>query len=82
MISLDKFENGSCLVKNKVVGSNFVYALEATLSGQYSLNLVTVFVVMISSMRLEMPHVGLNTRPLGEIIEEPMLVTKGFWFKI
>ena len=82
MISLDKFENGSCLVKNKVIRSDLVYGLEATLSGQYSLNLVTVFVMMISSMSLEMPHVRSNTRPLGEIIEEPMLVTKGLWFKI
>ena len=30
---------------------------------------------------LKMGRIGSTTRSLGQIIEDPMLVTKGFWFK-
>ena len=32
-------------------------------------------------MSWEMGHVGSKTRSLGQIIEEPMRVTKGLWFQ-
>ena len=47
----------------------------ATFSVQYSWKLVTMF-VLISSMSLEMGHVGSKPRSLGQRIEEPTLVTK------
>ena len=56
---------------------NLMCALEATFSVQYSGKFVTMFVLMISQLSLEMGYVGSKTRSLGQIIEKPMLVTKG-----
>ena len=53
---------------------NLVYALEATFSVQYAWNLVTMFVLMIS-------HDLGKTMSRNQIKEEPMLVTRGLWFK-
>ena len=50
---------------------NLLYPLEAAFS-------VTMFVKVIFTMNLELGYVGSKTRSLGQIIEEPMLVTKGF----
>ena len=60
---------------------NLLYALEAIFSVVDSWKLVTMFTFMISQIRLEMGHVGSKTRSLGQIIKEPMLVTKGLGFE-
>ena len=57
-----------------------MYTLEATFPVQYTLKLITMFVLMIFPMSLEMGYIGSKPRSLGQIIEELMLVTKGLWF--
>ena len=63
----------------------FAYAIEATFSVQYSLNLVGMFVLMNSWTTSKRGHIELETRSAGEILEklfvhhreEPILITKG-----
>ena len=58
-----------------------MYTLEATFSTQHPWKLVTMFVFMIAQMSLEMGHAGPKTRSVGQIIFEPVLITKMLWFK-
>ena len=73
-----------------------MYALEATFSVRLSWNLVSsrdqifglILMKLVQSFALikpcaflKMGHIGSKTRSLGQIIEDPMLVTKGLWFK-
>ena len=75
---LDKFENGSCLVKTRSLGQTLEKPCVCCRDQIFGLILMKrVFALMKPCTVLKMGQIGSKTRSLGQIIEDLMLVTKG-----
>ena len=76
----EKFENGSCWVKNYVLGQTFEKPCVCSrdqIFGLILMKLVQSFCLDETLYIVRMGHIRLKTRSLSQIIEGPMLVTKG-----